>query len=157
MRRAWAPLFVLGLAQIADQVSIPSLLSLVVSHQQARIAGGGGGQQDGQAGLNVKEVAETVCKIHQFVRTVDKLELESTELGYLKAVVLFSEGNIYKKCCFKTKEAPITNYNFCLSVAKGIVLMFKVLSEHHVKETKLQVSSYFHSSFSPISSSCGGL
>ncbi len=93
MRRAWAPLFVLGLAQIADQVSIPSLLSLVVSHQQARIAGGSG-QQDGQTGLNVKEVAETVCKIHQFVKTVDKLELESTELGYLKAVVLFSEGNI---------------------------------------------------------------
>ena len=113
MRRAWAPLFVLGLAQIADQVSIPSLLSLVVSHQQARIAGGG--QQDGQTGLNVKEVAETVCKIHQFVRTVDKLELESTELGYLKAVVLFSEGKIYDLLCFKTLEAHITNYNFaCL-------------------------------------------
>ena len=26
----------------------------------------------------------------------------------------------------------------------------------HVKETKLQVSSYFHSSFSTISSPCGG-
>ena len=86
VRRAWAPLFVLGLAQISGKVSVSSLLSLVVSHQQTRVV------NDTQ--LNVKEVAETVCKIHQFVRTTGKLELDDTEFGFLKAVVLFSEGRI---------------------------------------------------------------
>ena len=85
VRRSWASLFVLGLAHISGQISVPSLLSLVVSHQQSRLAG--------DSSLNVKEVAETVCKIHQFVRTLSKLELDDFEFGYIKAILLFSEGN----------------------------------------------------------------
>ena len=84
VRRSWASLFVLGLSQLARQTSIPSLLSLVVSHQQARLAG--------DTSLNVAEVAETVCKIHQFVKGLARLELDDAEFGFLKAIILFSEG-----------------------------------------------------------------
>ena len=86
VRQSWASMFILGLAQISKQISVPSLLSLVVSHQQSRLAG--------DTSLNVKEVAETVCKIHQYVKTLSKLELDDSEFGYLKAVLLFSEGEI---------------------------------------------------------------
>lgn len=85
VRRSWVSLFVLGLAQISRSISVPALLSLVVSHQQSRLAG--------DSSLDVKEVAETVCKIHQFVKTLGKMELDDTEFGYLKAIVIFSEGD----------------------------------------------------------------
>lgn len=92
VRRSWAGLFVLGLAQLAGRLSVPSLLSLAVSHQQARLAG--------DTGLDVKEVAETVCKIHQFVKTLANLQLDDTEFAYLKAILIFSEGNILLIICY---------------------------------------------------------
>ena len=86
VRQSWASMFILGLAQISRQISVPSLLSLVVSHQQSRLAG--------DSSLNVKEVAETVCKIHEYVKSLSKLELDDSEFGYMKAVLLFGEGEI---------------------------------------------------------------
>ena len=52
VRNSWSDLFVLGLAQIATQVSVPSILSLIVSHQQSRLA------RDNTP-INVKEVRNT--------------------------------------------------------------------------------------------------
>jgi hypothetical protein len=87
VRESWSSLFILGLAQISPQLSIPSLLSLVVSHQQARLA------RDPTLGLNVKDVVETVVKIHQYVNTLVRLELDDTEYAYLRAVALFGVGH----------------------------------------------------------------
>jgi hypothetical protein len=80
VQRSWSSLFVLGLAQISGQVSIPSLLSLVVSHQQARLSK--------DPGVNVKSVVDTVCKIHKYINALVKLGLDDTEFAYLKVIVL---------------------------------------------------------------------
>ena len=53
VRQSWSSLFILGLAQISSQVSIPSLLSLVVSHQQARLSH--------DPSVNVKDVVRAVA------------------------------------------------------------------------------------------------
>ena len=78
-------LFVLGLAQIAGQVSIPSILSLIVSHQQSRLA------RDNQP-INVKEVTACICKIHEYVQTLVKLGIDEKEFAYLRAIALFGAG-----------------------------------------------------------------
>ena len=85
VRSSWADLFVLGLAQIAGQVSIPSILSLIVSHQQSRLA------RDNQP-INVKEVTACICKIHEYVQTLTKLNIDEKEFAYLRAIALFGAG-----------------------------------------------------------------
>ena len=85
VRSSWADLFVLGLAQIAGQVSIPSILSLIVSHQQSRLA------RDNQP-INVKEVTACICKIHEYVQTLVKLGIDEKEFAYLRAIALFGAG-----------------------------------------------------------------
>ena len=87
MRNSWSDLFVLGLAQISGQVAIPSLLSIIVSHQQNRLA------RDNTP-INVKEVTASVCKIHDYVQTLAKLNITHTEFAYLRAIALFGAGNI---------------------------------------------------------------
>merc|ERR1719192_2236920 len=82
VRSSWADLFVLGLAQIASQVSIPSILSLIVSHQQSRLT------RDNQP-INVKEVTACICKIHEYVQTLAKLNIDEKEFAYLRAIALF--------------------------------------------------------------------
>lgn len=82
VRNSWSDLFVLGLAQISGQVSIPSILALIVSHQQNRLA------RD-QAPINVKEVTASICKIHEYVQALAKLNIDEKEFSYLRAIALF--------------------------------------------------------------------
>ena len=85
VRNSWSDLFVLGLAQISGQVSIPTLLSIIVSHQQSRLA------RDNTP-INVKEVTASICKIHDYVQTLSKLNLTQTEFAYLRTIALFGAG-----------------------------------------------------------------
>merc|ERR1719150_2238839 len=82
VRNSWSDLFVLGLAQISGQVAIPSLLSIIVSHQQSRLA------RDNTP-INVKEVTASICKIHDYVQTLSKLNISATEFAYLRSIALF--------------------------------------------------------------------
>merc|ERR1719228_1568143 len=82
VRNSGSDLFVLGLAQISGQVSIPSILSLIVSHQQSRLA------RENQS-INVKEVTASICKIHEYVQALSKLNIDEKEFAYLRAIALF--------------------------------------------------------------------
>jgi len=82
VRNSWSDLFVLGLAQISSQVSVPTLLSIIVSHQQSRLA------RDNTP-INVKEVTASICKIHDYVQTLSKLNITQTEFAYLRTIALF--------------------------------------------------------------------
>jgi len=82
VRNSWSDLFVLGLAQISSQVSIPTLLSIIVSHQQTRLA-------RENTPINVKEVTASICKIHEYVQTLAKLNISATEFAYLRSIALF--------------------------------------------------------------------
>ena len=87
MRNSWSDLFVLGLAQISPQVSIPTLLSIIVSHQQTRLA-------RENTPINVKEVTASICKIHDYVQTLAKLNISATEFAYLRSIALFGAGTV---------------------------------------------------------------
>lgn len=89
VQNCWSDLFLLGLAQISGQANIPSILALIVSHQQSKLARGD------QVTINVKEVTTTICKIHDYVQTISKLNVDEREFAYLRAISLFcsSSGN----------------------------------------------------------------
>ena len=100
IQRSWSSLFVLGLAQVSSEVSIPSLLSLVVSHQQACLSH--------DPSVNVKDVVETVCKIHRYVNTLGRMELTDEEYAYLKAIVLLSDGHSPSRGISRLQEAALS-------------------------------------------------
>ena len=85
MRNSWSDLFVLGLAQCSGLLSIPSILSLIVSHQQNRLT------RDNKL-LNIRDITATICKIHEYVLTLDKLKISDKEFAYLRAIALFGAG-----------------------------------------------------------------
>ena len=49
----------------------------------------------------------------------------------------------------------VSIYLLSLHLSNRMSVYLSIIDSGHVKETKLRVSSYFHSSFSPTSSPCG--
>ena len=113
VRNSWSDLFVLGLAQISGQVAIPSLLSIIVSHQQNRLA------RDNTP-INVKEVTASVCKIHDYVQTLAKLNITHTEFAYLRAIALFGAGNIGHNIFFRHESRELSLYCMVKILRSGV-------------------------------------
>ncbi|EEC12617.1 developmental orphan receptor, putative [Ixodes scapularis] len=84
VRSAWSELFTLGLAQCAEQLSLPALLSALASHlRTASPKNGGSGTS--QRGL----VAEHVATLQRLVGALQRLRLDDREYALLRVMVLF--------------------------------------------------------------------
>lgn len=79
-------MFTLGLAQCAYTLSLPGILTSIINHLQASIA-----QEKVTAG-KVKCVTEHICRLQDCVSSLHKLQVDSVEYAYLKALTLFSAG-----------------------------------------------------------------
>lgn len=86
VRSSWGQLFTLGLAQCAYTLSLPSILTSIINHLQTSIA-----QEKVTAG-KVKCVTEHICRLQDCVSSLHKLQVDSVEYAYLKALTLFSAG-----------------------------------------------------------------
>lgn len=89
VRSCWGQLFTLGLAQCAYTLSLPSILTWIINHLQANIA------QEKMTANKIKSVTEHICRLQDCVSSLHKLQVDSVEYAYLKALTLFSSGNIY--------------------------------------------------------------
>ncbi|XP_026224248.1 nuclear receptor subfamily 2 group C member 2 isoform X1 [Anabas testudineus] len=108
VRACWNELFTLGLAQCAHVMNLSTILSAIINHLQSSI-------QDGMdhrprhhltvqmsspswsfvdlnklSGERVKQVMEHIWKFQEFCNSMTRLETDSYEYAYLKAIVLFS-------------------------------------------------------------------
>ncbi|XP_011690413.1 PREDICTED: orphan steroid hormone receptor 2 isoform X2 [Wasmannia auropunctata] len=88
VRSSWGQLFTLGLAQCAYTLSLPSILTSIINHLQASIA-----QEKVTAG-KVKCVTELIWRLQDCVNSLHKLQVDSVEYAYLKALTLFSADNV---------------------------------------------------------------
>lgn len=86
MRSSWGQLFILGLAQCAYTLSLPGILTSIINHLQANIA------QEKITTSKVKYVTEHICRLQDCVNSLHKLQVDSVEYAYLKALTLFSAG-----------------------------------------------------------------
>ncbi|XP_056896871.1 nuclear receptor subfamily 2 group C member 2 isoform X2 [Takifugu flavidus] len=84
MRSCWNELFILGLAQCAHVMNLSTILTAIINHLQSSI------QDDKLSGEKVKQVMEHVWKFQEFCNSMTRLETDSYEYAYLKAIVLFS-------------------------------------------------------------------
>lgn len=88
VRSCWGQLFTLGLAQCAYTLSLPSILTSIISHLQASIA------QEKITASKVKSVTEHICRLQDCVSSLHKMQVDSVEYAYLKALTLFSPDNV---------------------------------------------------------------
>ena len=88
VRSSWGQLFTLGLAQCAYTLSLPSILTWIINHLQASIA------QEKMTANKIKSVTEHICRLQDCVSSLHRLQVDSVEYAYLKALTLFSSGNL---------------------------------------------------------------
>lgn len=107
VRGCWSELFVLGMAQCSQVMSLPAILTAIITHLQASVA------QDKVSAQRVKlvttvsvyivykcifhdctfpQVTEHVLQLQDYVNTMSKLQVDEHEYAYLKAIALFSPG-----------------------------------------------------------------
>uniref|UniRef100_A0A4W5LHN0 Nuclear receptor subfamily 2, group C, member 2 n=1 Tax=Hucho hucho TaxID=62062 RepID=A0A4W5LHN0_9TELE len=84
VRACWNELFTLGLAQCAPIMSLSTILEAIINHLQNSI------QDDKVSAERVKLVMEHIWKLQEFCNSMAKMETDSYEYAYLKAIVLFS-------------------------------------------------------------------
>lgn len=85
VRSAWSELFTLGLAQCAEQLSLPALLSALASHLRTGSPSKNGSSVSSQRSL----VAEHVATLQRLVGALQRLHLDDREYALLRAMVLF--------------------------------------------------------------------
>ncbi|KAK3584892.1 hypothetical protein CHS0354_023481 [Potamilus streckersoni] len=87
VRSCWNQLFILGLAQCANTMSLPSMLMAVLNHLQSFL------EQDKNVSERVKTVIDHILKLQGYIQTMQNLQVDSQEYAYLKALLLFSPDN----------------------------------------------------------------
>ncbi|CAL9702603.1 unnamed protein product [Knipowitschia caucasica] len=80
VRACWNELFTLGLAQCAHIMNLSSILSAIITHLQ----------DDKLSAERVKQVMEHIWKFQEFCNSMTRIDTDSYEYAYLKAIVLFS-------------------------------------------------------------------
>jgi hypothetical protein len=76
------------MAQCAQTMNLQNILSSIVSHLQTSVS------QDKLSATRVRQVTTTICKIQEYVRAINKLNIDDWEFAYLKAISLFGADKL---------------------------------------------------------------
>jgi hypothetical protein len=69
-------------------MSLATILSAIVTHLQTTL------HQDKLSVNRVKQVTDHICKLQDFVNSLQRLEVDDHEYAYLKAIILFTPENL---------------------------------------------------------------
>ena len=83
LRQSWSDLFVLGLAQVHQEIHLTTILTAIADNIQAITA------LDEATLSRVKLVTDTVAKIKEYLTALTKLDMDSQEFGLLKIIAIF--------------------------------------------------------------------
>ncbi|XP_043087958.1 nuclear receptor subfamily 2 group C member 2 isoform X2 [Puntigrus tetrazona] len=98
VRACWNELFILGLAQCAQIMSLSTILAAIVNHLQSSI------QDDKLSSERIKLVMEHIWKLQEFCNSMTKLQTDGYEYAYLKAIVLFSPDHPGLSSCSQIEK-----------------------------------------------------
>ena len=88
LRNSWPDLFILGLVQCRDQISLPDVLIAIALHVQNCLG------QDSLSLARTRQLVNTLAKIKEIVNKFEELALEPEEFSYLRLCSLFGPGII---------------------------------------------------------------
>ncbi|KTF78652.1 hypothetical protein cypCar_00044067 [Cyprinus carpio] len=95
VRACWNELFILGLAQCAQIMSLSTILAAIVNHLQSI---------DKLSSERIKLVMEHIWKLQEFCNSMAKLQTDGYEYAYLKAMVLFSPDHPGLSSCSQIEK-----------------------------------------------------
>ncbi|XP_056320553.1 nuclear receptor subfamily 2 group C member 2 isoform X2 [Danio aesculapii] len=98
VRACWNELFILGLAQCAQIMSLSTILTAIVNHLQSSI------QDDKLSSERIKLVMEHIWKLQEFCNSMAKLQTDAYEYAYLKAIILFSPDHPGLSSCSQIEK-----------------------------------------------------
>uniref|UniRef100_A0A671NYX9 Nuclear receptor subfamily 2 group C member 2-like n=1 Tax=Sinocyclocheilus anshuiensis TaxID=1608454 RepID=A0A671NYX9_9TELE len=98
VRACWNELFILGLAQCAQIMSLSTILAAIVNHLQSSI------QDDKLSSERITLVMEHIWKLQEFCNSMAKLQTDGYEYAYLKAIVLFSPDHPGVSSCSQIEK-----------------------------------------------------
>ncbi|KAL1269198.1 hypothetical protein QQF64_031487 [Cirrhinus molitorella] len=98
VRACWNELFILGLAQCTQIMSLSTILAAIVNHLQSSI------QDDKLSSERIKLVMEHIWKLQEFCNSMAKLQTDGYEYAYLKAIVLFSPDHPGLSSCSQIEK-----------------------------------------------------
>lgn len=98
LRDHWVDLFAIGLAQCAQTLSLPTIMSSLIHFLKTSIA------QDKIAPAKIKKFTENVWRLQEFVQGVHRLEPDDCEYAYLKLLAVFSTGKMFVNYFVKWPE-----------------------------------------------------
>ncbi|XP_016429910.1 nuclear receptor subfamily 2 group C member 2-like isoform X5 [Sinocyclocheilus rhinocerous] len=99
VRACWNELFILGLAQCAQIMSLSTILAAIVNHLQSSIQ-----DVDKLSSERIKLVMEHIWKLQEFCNSMAKLQTDGYEYAYLKAIVLFSPDHPGVSSCSQIEK-----------------------------------------------------
>ncbi|XP_016429907.1 nuclear receptor subfamily 2 group C member 2-like isoform X2 [Sinocyclocheilus rhinocerous] len=99
VRACWNELFILGLAQCAQIMSLSTILAAIVNHLQSSIQ-----DVDKLSSERIKLVMEHIWKLQEFCNSMAKLQTDGYEYAYLKAIVLFSPDHPGLSSCSQIEK-----------------------------------------------------
>ncbi|XP_016086201.1 nuclear receptor subfamily 2 group C member 2-like isoform X3 [Sinocyclocheilus grahami] len=99
VRAYWNELFILGLAQCAQIMSLSTILAAIVNHLQSSIQ-----DVDKLSSERIKLVMEHIWKLQEFCNSMAKLQTDGYEYAYLKAIVLFSPDHPGLSSCSQIEK-----------------------------------------------------
>ncbi|XP_074644642.1 orphan steroid hormone receptor 2-like [Tubulanus polymorphus] len=84
VKACWCELFVLGLCQCSQVMSLTTILSAVINHLQSAVS------QGKLTAERVKTVIDNIMRIQELSNVYQRLKVDYSEYAYLKCLVLFS-------------------------------------------------------------------
>lgn len=92
MKACWNELFALSLAQCSDVMDVSAVLTTIVQHLESNLI------EEKLSAERVKEVMEHIWRLQEFCNSMNKVEPDSHEYAYLKAITLFSPDHAGVDC-----------------------------------------------------------
>ena len=93
LQSTWSDLFLLGVAQCSSCFPLSPLLTLAAGSLETNDAEGSSPNHKSTAVNKDPSVLDTIMSVKELVFSFEKLELDSVEYAFLKAIVLFNSGN----------------------------------------------------------------
>ncbi|XP_050439439.1 orphan steroid hormone receptor 2-like isoform X2 [Adelges cooleyi] len=86
LKNAWPQLFVLGLTQCAEALSLMPVLTSMITHLQNESI-------QSQNSIKAKELVDYLSKLQDYITEMENIEVTKEEYAYLKIISLFNTDN----------------------------------------------------------------
>lgn len=94
LQNCWIELFLIGYAQSSHSVSIPTIVSSLLSSVESAIG------QEKVTANKLKKMSEHIWKINEFFQELSKMNLDDFEFAFLRFIVLFNAGMCSQRATF---------------------------------------------------------